>query len=171
MRGHAWRVTELLLLPTIALAIAAALAPGRRELELRLWLLVVLALARVTLVGAARALYPPAPSPFRASLRRRVAGVQRPEALVRLEREVAMAGSSGFDVRHRLRPVLTELVQSLLAARRGIDLEREPERARAVIGEDAWMLVDPDQPPAADRRSEAIDVDRLERAVSALERV
>ncbi len=168
---QAWRVTELLALPTIALAIAAALAPSRLDLELRIWLLAVLALALLTFVGAVRSVYPPAPSPFRASLRRPAAAATRPEALIRLEREVAMAGSSGFDVRYRLRPVLTELVAGLLASQRGIDLERDPTRARAAVGEDVWELVDSEAASAADNRSAGIGLDQLERAITALEQV
>jgi hypothetical protein len=166
---RAWRVGEIVLPPTIGLAIALALAPGRFDLELRAWLLVVLALALVALVRGVHHLYPPAPSPFRASLRRPATAVSRPEALLRLEREVAMAGSSGFDVRHRLRPVLTDLARSLLVSRRGIDLTTEPARARAVLGDEAWELVDPTQAPPPGVRSPGIDRGQLARTVSALE--
>jgi hypothetical protein len=166
---RSWRVIELIALPTIALGVALGLAPGRAHLEVRVWLLVILGLALAACTSAVAAAYPTRPSPFTASLRSRRVAPQRPDALQRLEREVALSGSSGFDVRFRLRPVLTDLTAGLLAARRGIDLFREPDRARAVLGEDAWQLVDPAQEPPADRRAEGIDRALLERTVTVLE--
>ena len=82
-----------------------------------------------------------------------------------------MAGSAAFDVHYRLRPTVTELAAELLSARRGIDLEREPERARAVLGDDAWELVRPDRPQPAERHGAGIDEATLDRVVTALERV
>ena len=62
-----------------------------------------------------------------------------------------MAGSAAFDVHFRLRPVIAELAAELLSSRRGIDLERDPERAHAVLGDDVWELVRPDRPQPAER--------------------
>ena len=168
---RAWRVTELLALPTIGLGIALALAPNRAELEVHVWLLVVLGLALLALMGAIRAAYPSTPSPFAASLRQPRVTVERPGALVRLEREVSMAGSAAFDVHYRLRPALVELATGLLSSRRGIDLEREPERAHAVLGDDVWELVRPDRPQPTQRLRAGIDAAHLDRVVSALEQV
>jgi hypothetical protein len=120
----AWRVTELLLLPTIGLAVALALAPDRAALEVHVWLLVVLGLALLAFLGIVRATYPTGASPFASSLRRQDVTVERPAALVRLEREVSMAGSAAFDVHFRLRPALVELAAELLTAKRGADLGR-----------------------------------------------
>ena len=168
---RAWRVTELLALPTLGLAVALALARDRAELAVHVWLLVALGLAMLACMGVIRSAYPSAPSPFSASLRRPRVTVDRPRDLVRLEREVSMAGSAAFDLHYRLRPTLVELATSVLSTRRGIDLEQEPERARAVLGDDVWDLVRPDRPPPPERLGVGIDAAHLECVVSALEQV
>jgi len=168
---RAWRVTALLGLPTIGLAATFALVPDRVELEIHVWLLVVLGLALLAFMGVLRSAYPSTPSPFDASLRQPRIIVARPGALVRLEREVSMAGSAAFDVHYRLRPALIELAAGLLSSRRGIDLEQEPERAHAVLGEDVWELVRPDRPQPMERLGVGIDGAHLGRVVTALEQV
>jgi hypothetical protein len=167
----AGRATELVALPTIGLGIALALAPQSAELEARIWLLVLLGLALFAFIGIVRAAFPTTPSPFTASLRRPRVPAERLGALMRLEREVSMAGSAAFDVHYRLRPSLVVLASGLLASRRGIDLVREPDRARAVLGEEAWEIVRPDRSPPTQRLGAGIDEAHLERIVSALERI
>jgi hypothetical protein len=168
---RAWHVMRLLLLPTIGLAIALWLAPSRASLEAHIWLLVVLGLGLLAFLVMLQTAFPQTPSPFAASLRRTQAAAQRPQALIRLEREASMAGSASFDVHYRLRPTVTALAAELLSARRGIDLQREPARAEAALGEDAWELVRPDRPQPAQRHGAGIDEATLERVVTALERV
>jgi hypothetical protein len=171
MRRRVWRITELLLLPTIGLAVALAIAPNRAAFEVHVWLLVVLVIALLAFMGLVRVAYPRAPSPFEASLRQELTPAERPAGLERLEREVSMAGSSAFDLHARLRPSVTGLASELLSSRRGIDLERAPERARAVLGPDAWALVRPDRPDPPERHAPGIDADELDRVVTALERI
>jgi hypothetical protein len=168
---HTWRVAELLALPTIGLGVALVFAPARAELEAHVWLLVVLALALLAFLGVVRSVYPTTPSPFVASLRQPRVAVERPAALVRLEREVSMAGTAAFDVHYRLRPALIELAAGLLSSRRGIDLEREPDRARAVLGDEAWEIIRPDRPQPLERLGAGIDEAHLDRVVAALEAV
>ena len=168
---RARRVTELMLLPTIALAVALALASDRAALEVHVWLLVVLGLALLAFMRIARAAYPATTSPFVASLRQPPVTVERPGALTRLEREVSMAGSAAFDVHYRLRPSLVELASELLSSHRGIDFEREPDRARAALGEDVWEVVRPDRPQPAEHLAPGSTRHSLDRVVTALERV
>jgi len=168
---RAWRVAELVLLPTIGLAVAVALAPDRAALEVHVWLLVVLGLALVAFLGIVRATYPSGSSPFVASLGQPRVAVERPAALVRLEREVSMAGSAAFDVHFRLRPTLMELAAELLSSRRGIDLEHDPDRAHAVLGDDVWELIRPDRPHPPERHAAGIGAAELGRVVTALEHV
>ena len=115
----------------------------------------------------------PTPSAFVASLRQPPRRRRAPRrSLARLEREVSMAGLAG--VRRPLPPSPrpAELAAELLSSRRGIDLEREPDRAHAVLGDDVWELVRPDRPQPTDSADGAgIDEADLERVVAALERV
>ena len=171
MMRRALRIAELLVVPTIALAVAVGLAPNRATFEVHLWLLAVLVLALLAFMRVVAATYPSQPSPFEASLTHPSTPGERPSALTRLEREVSMARSSAFDLHARLRPTLVELATELLSGRRGIDLERDPARARAILGDDAWELVRPDRPDPADRHAPGLADDDLARIVTALEHV
>ena len=168
---RAWSVTQLVLFPTVGLVIALILAPQRATLAIHVWLLVVLGLGLIAFLAVVVTAYPPTPSLFDASLRRRPPARERPGSLSRLEREVSMAGSAAFDVHFRLRPAITELASDLLSARRGIDLERDPGRAHAALGDDVWELVRPDRPQPAERHGSGIDEAQLGRIVTALEQL
>jgi hypothetical protein len=168
---RAWEITRPLLPPTIAFATALAIAPERAELEVHVWLLIVLGLALVSLLRIVRSTYPSATSPFLQSLGRRRVRIERPASLLRVEREVSMARASAFDVHFRLRPTLGKLATELLAFRRGLDLGRSPEPTQAVLGDDLWELVRPDRPQPLQRHARGIDEERLERVVTALERI
>lgn len=166
------RVVRLLVLPTLALGTALALDPARGPLAVHVWLLVSSSIALLVLLDVARTTYPATTSPFEAGLQPdQHSRVDRPATLVRLEREISMARSAAFDVHYRLRPTLVELATGLLSSRRGVDFEREPERARALLGDHLWELVGPDRAPPLERLGPGIDEERLRRAVSALESI
>jgi hypothetical protein len=171
MLRRAWHFGRLLLLPTIALAVALAIAPSRAAVEVHVWLLVVLALAVLVFLGVVAAVYPRGPSPFDAGLIRHIDPLPRPSSLVRLERELSMAGTAAFDVHFRLRPRVVELATELLHTRRGINLRTDPDGARAVLGGDVWSLVAPDRPTPTDRHAPGIDEAEAERILIALEQI
>ena len=164
------RAVGLILAPTILLAFALAAAPTHAAVEVHAWLLVVLGIALVALAGHAAAAHRREQSPFETSLRPEPRVVERPAGLARLERQLTMA-KRAIDLHARLRPFVTDLSAELLLARRGIDLQREPERARAALGEDVWELVRPDRAAPEDRHAAGIDEATLERMVTALERL
>ncbi len=168
---RAWRSSKLFLVPTVAVAIALVLAPDRAELAIHVWLLVVLGLACLALLQAINTAYPSGSSPFLASLQRASIPVDRPSSLARTEREVSMAGAAAFDVHFRLRPVLVDLAADLLSTRRGIDLERSPDRAHAALGDEVWEIVRPDRPEPAQRHAPGLDRAQLTRIVASLEQV
>ena len=164
-------MARLFVLATAALVVALVLAPDRAELEVHVWLLVMLAIAFLLLLQGIHTAYPSGDSPFLASLRRPSVPAERPASLARTEREVSMAGAAAFDVHFRLRPVLIELAADLLSTRRGIDLERAPERARAALGDETWEIVRPDRPEPAQRHAPGLDQAHLDRIVTALEQL
>jgi hypothetical protein len=57
----------------------------------------------------------------------------------------------------------------LLAARRGIDLDTEPEAARRLLGDEAWELVRPDREPPQNRYAPGIETAALATVVTSLE--
>jgi hypothetical protein len=157
-----------LLLPTLALIGLALIAPGRLELGARIYALIVCATAIVLVLLALRRAYPgETPHPRPAS-----AGTQRtpPPDLERIEHEVALAVAGSFDLHYRLVPRLRALAAGLLSARRNVSLEKTPERARALVGEEAWALVRPDRGAPEERLGKGIAVSDLGRVVDSLER-
>lgn len=171
MRRVIVRVLEVTVVPTIGLALALALLPGEAALEVHAWLLVVLAGALLALVAAIRGSAPSPPSLFDAAFVR-----TRPRApefvdLARLGREVSMATGSAYDLHFRLRPTVRELTAGLLHVRRGVDLDRQPERAHELLGDETWELVRADRPVPGERRGPGITQAQLDRVVTTLERL
>ncbi len=132
---------------------------------------VVVAGALLALVLALnRALRNAEPSTFDQALQMtRERKPERPRQLVQLEREVGLGIANAFDLHHRLRPTLSATAAGLLAARRGIDLDTQPEPGREALGADAWEIVRRDRPAPTDRTARGAELASIDRAISALE--
>jgi len=166
----ALRVLEALALPTLGLLIVAALVPGRLALATHIWLLLVCGIALAAVLRSLLRAYPRAPrSPLEEALERKAPAEERLPSLARLEREVTLGASSSYDLHYRLRPTLRETAAGLLAVRRGIALDAEPERARAALGEATWQLVRRDREPPEDRLARGLSEDDLRALVDSLE--
>ena len=156
------RVFLLVRLPlflTLVLAIVLLVDPGRAELAVHVYVLVLAAIGLGHLFVALRSALPPrAPSAFDAALRARTRPAQRIPELERMEREVALGLATAFDLHYRLRPNL-----------RGIDLDASPEAAHRVLGDDAWEIVRGDREVSREHFAPGVDLASLRRAVSALE--
>ena len=72
---------------------------------------------------------------------------------------------------HGLRPLLSRLFESVLAERHRVDLTADPERARSLVGDDVWPLIDPSRPPSSDSNAPGTDLHTLIRIVDRLERL
>jgi hypothetical protein len=88
--------------------------------------------------------------------------------LATIEQLVSIAQSSAADVHLRLRPALRRIAAGKLAPRR-IVLDRDPEAARAVLGEELWEIVRPGRPAPADPRGPGLPLSRLTTLVGTLE--
>jgi hypothetical protein len=162
----------------IALAVTATLgagaalifAPGHASLIAHIWLVVVLAIGLGVPLERLRRTVPTRPSGFDAAFAPAAAGRARPASLARAEREVMLATGTAFDVHFRLRPLVRDVASGLLL-RRGVDLERSPDRARVLLGPDVWALIRPDRPPPEDRSAAGLPLAEIERTVDALERI
>ena len=171
MRRDLGRAAKLLLLPTLGLAAVIAFVPGRTEPAIRVYALVLCGAGLVVLVAALRRSYAPS-RPLRAGAKRRGGGRRQvPGLLGRLEQETALGVAGSFDLHHRLRPRLRTLASGLLAARRGASLDDEPERMRALVGEETWELVRADRPAPEDRLARGLAIKELRRVVESLERI
>ena len=155
---------------TLVAALAIGLTPAPPAVVLRLWLVgtggvVALLLGRMIVADQPRlrvepiAWRRPAPPP---------AG--RPPGLDEVERAVDFGSWNQADFQHRLRPILVEVAEHRLASRRGIDMTRQPERARSVLGEVAWRLLSP-EPAGADPRGPGVPPANIRAAIEALEAI
>ena len=161
---------RFLVLPTAALGAVVAFAPGRVELAVRVYALLVAAAALVLALAALRRAYPRTKR-LRPQTATPPAPPRHPALLARIEHEAALGVASSFDLHHRLRPRLRRLASELLAARRSIVLDGDPERARSALGEPTWELVRADRPPPDDRQARGIPISDLRAFVESLERL
>lgn len=158
-------------LPTAALVVVLLVRPGWAGPALHAWLLVVLGIGLLALLASIRTAVPARASAFDAALARRVAAPVRPPSLTKVEREVSMGVETAFDTHFRLRPLFRELTTGILLAHRGVDLDREPGRAQALVGDNLWSLVRPDASAPEERAGAGLSQAALERAVTDLERI
>src|SRR3954447_8005623 len=86
-------------------------------------------------------------------------------------RRIAAAEWNAFGLNTRLRPAVVQLVRPQLAYGHGVDLERQPERAEALLGERTWQLVRPDPTRASPTGSGGWALDELDELVTELERL
>jgi hypothetical protein len=99
---------------------------------------------------------------------RRPAATETVRGLEELQYAVEFSLSTAFDFHFRLRPRLIGIAGHRLAAR-GVELESQPERAREMLGEEAWELLRPDRPAPERRNSPGLELDRLRRVVERLD--
>jgi predicted exporter len=152
--------------PTLVLTVAF---PAQRPTFFSVYALVVGAMAIAALVGAFRALRPPAwqRSPFDHRSERPEQPLAIDE-LARIDRLVVLGSANEYDLHYRLRPLLRELVAERLRSRRGVVFDQDPERARDLLGDELWAVVRPDREvggrrgPGAGMPALARFVDRLE---------
>ena len=88
-----------------------------------------------------------------------------------LVRDIKQSRSSALHLHVRLRPILREIAAHRLWMRFGVDLDREQERARELIGPNAWELVRPDRLPPEDRLAPGPASAELRVVVDELERI
>ncbi|MBA2359302.1 MAG: hypothetical protein H0V84_12850 [Actinobacteria bacterium] len=148
------------------------LRPGDHELALDAWVLAFGAVGLATLVDATRSALPgPDRSPLDPSASTpEPAPLQVPE-LARVERIVALAQESAFDVHYRLRPLLREIAEHRLSTRRGIDLDTGADEAREALGESLWELVRPERERPSYHFASGLSLPELRATVEALEAV
>ncbi len=161
---------RLIVVPAVALAVVIAFLPGQTGLAVRIFALVLCAAALLLMLAALRRAYP-RERPLRRPEARAGRGRARPGNLARLEQETALGIAGSFDLHFRLAPRLRRLATDLLAARRSASLDRDPERARTLLGEETWELVRPDRPAPPDRLARGIPGSDLRRVVESLERL
>ncbi|MDP9444660.1 MAG: hypothetical protein M3P83_10080 [Actinomycetota bacterium] len=84
---------------------------------------------------------------------------------------IDMGAHSGREFDFVMRRRLQRIAAARLSARHGIDLHREPDRARATLGEPLWRLVDPRRPVSVDRAGHGVSVRDLAAHIHRLEQL
>jgi hypothetical protein len=157
------------LLATLALAFARAFAPGRHELELDVYVLILGGMAVLAVASWVREAVPHGvQSALEDALVRTPEEPARIAELDRLEREIYMGAARAFDLHYRLRPVIREIASGRLA-QRGLELDSGSPAVRAALGDELWELVRPDLEPTGDRQAEGPGVEYVRARIDALE--
>jgi hypothetical protein len=146
MRGRLVRIGAAVFVASAILLVLVILVPSRRSLFVGIYELVLAAIAVATLVGSFRTFEPEAwmRSPFERD-------PEKPEEpqpiaeLDRIDRLVVLGAANEFDLHYRLRPLLRQIAAERLYGLRGVDLDRDPERAKALLGDELWEVVRPDR--------------------------
>jgi hypothetical protein len=170
MRWIVRRALGLGAIVSVVAGVLAAFTHGLRDLVLDLWLLGMAAVLLLALYRSARLLAPAAASPLDAALAR-MRPREAPLPELALQRDVALSRAIEFHFHIRLRPVLREIAAHRLRSRYGVELDREPGRARELVPARAWEVVDPDRPMPEDRLAPGPTVQELSAVVDELERL
>jgi hypothetical protein len=153
---------------TVTLVVLLALRPLSTSRALGIWVVVAAALALLVLVRHSRSSARQVPR-FEAALRGRPPAVSEPVELLRMERELELGIANAGSAHHRLLPLLRAAAAARLASRHGVELDRRPDAARALLGEEAWELLRPDRPEPADRFGRGVARERLAAVIGRVE--
>jgi hypothetical protein len=145
------RLTVPVVAASVALAALLALRPLSTSRALAIWVVLVAAMALLLLVRQTRERSGTPYGSFEAALRRPAVTAPAPLELLRTERDLELGIAGAAHAQHRLLPILREAAAARLASRHGVELERRPDAARELLGEDVWELLRPDRPAPADR--------------------
>ena len=155
---------------TFCAGIVLVLVPGRASVVGHVWLVLVLTIGVGVSVRALLRAIPTRSSAFEGAFTPHRRTRVRPASVERVEREVALAIGTTFDVHYRLRPPVRAVASGLLL-RRGVDLERAPERAQTMVGTELWDLIRPERAAPDDRTASGLPLETIERIVDELERL
>ena len=155
----------------VALVVAHMLAPGRKELELDIFVLVLGGLGLMVLASELRRLAPPAEGSLVEEALQPEPVEERPIAdLLRLERELSMAAARQFDLHYRLRPILRDIASARLE-QRGLDIDSGRPQIKELLGDELYELTIAEREPPANRLAPGPGVDGLDRTIGRLERL
>jgi hypothetical protein len=166
-----WKAALLGLAVTVALVVALMLTGVVHGLVLLAYVIFLVALLFAMLIGRLRRVLPLA-----GEFRRMLSPPALPEPHVKqfesVKLRVAMARYSRSDLCFQLRTPVRDIVAARLSRGYGVDLEREPDRAAAILGEGrAWELVRPDYRSGSDRSAPGWSEHEVEQLVEELEKL
>jgi hypothetical protein len=164
------RIARQVALVTVPLLVVVVLRVPYLGLALRLWLVALGAIGLGLLTEralAGRAVHDVAGLRLPWGWWRRQRR-ERIRALEELEHAVDFALGTAFDVHYRLRPHVRRVAAYRLGLR-GVSLDRQPQRAAALLGPEAWEIARADRPEPEDRNARGLDLAHLRRVVEGLD--
>jgi hypothetical protein len=166
------RALKLGLAFSAAIGFAALALSGLRDALLEIYLL---GIGGVLLLALVRTTSERGPATAASDFDRAVGDMSRrypsDSGELSLVHDVQQSVASTFHLHMRLRPILREIAAHRLSMRFGVDLDRDHERARELIGSEAWELVRQERPPPRDRLAPGPPASQLNRVVEELERI
>jgi hypothetical protein len=162
------RLTMPVLAATAALVLLLAVRPLSTSRALAIWVVLVTAMTLLLLVQHSRNA-PSGGTRFEGALHRPQATASQPVELLRVERDLELGIAGAGNAHHRLLPTLREAAAARLASRHGVELERRPDAARELLGEDVWELLRPDRPEPADRFDPGVPRDEVAAVIERVE--
>jgi hypothetical protein len=146
MTGRLVRIGAGVLVATTILLTLIVLVPSKRSLFVGIYELVLAAIAVSSIVGSFRTFEPKVwmRSPFERDSEK----PEQPQPIAeldRIDRLVVLGAANEFDLHYRLRPLLRQIVAERLYDLHGVELDRDPERARPLLGDELWEVVRPDR--------------------------
>ncbi|HET7339314.1 MAG TPA: hypothetical protein VFK22_07180 [Candidatus Dormibacteraeota bacterium] len=105
--------------------------------------------------------------------RRRSQGAVRswPAELLEIEARVSLAKVSAFDHHSRLRPLLREIARQRLEASRHVDIDRDPDQVKELLGAELWRELQPMSLSRDLRESPGPTTAAIERLVDGIESI
>jgi hypothetical protein len=165
----AWRFVVPAIVAVVLLVVLLSLPQLPTSRALGIWVVVAAALVLYVLNRHAQDRYwPAAPPRFEQALQRRKPKPAQPEELLRMDRELVLGSADADHAHRRLLPLLRSVAAARIGARHGFELERRPEAARELLGDDVWELLRPDRPAPEDRHAEGVPREQI---LAVIERV
>jgi hypothetical protein len=162
------RLVAPVFVATVTLVVLLALRPLSTSRALGIWVVIVAALALLLLVRHSRDGERHV-AHFEAALRGRTPTPSEPVELLRMERELELGIANASSAHNRLLPLLRAAAEARLASRHGVELDRRPDAARALLGEEAWEWLRPDRPEPVDRFSHGVPRERVTALIDRVE--
>jgi hypothetical protein len=162
-------LTAPVFVATAALVLLLALRPLSTSRALAIWVILVAALVLLLLVRKSRERTDSGCGHFEAALRREPAQATGTVELLRTERDLELGIAGAGHAHHRLLPILRDVAAARLASRHGVELDRRPDAARALLGDEAWELLRPDRPEPTDRFAPGVPRARVAAVIDRVE--
>jgi hypothetical protein len=171
VRSIVRRALVVATLATLGAGAALLFSSGGQARILDVYVVVLAAVVMLALYRAIRLVVPPEPSMLQLALMRMRSPAPAPRTELAEERDVVLSRLNAFHFYIRVRPVLREFAESRLRSRFGVDLAREPERARGLVPSRAWQVVGPDAAPPVDRLARGPSLEEQRVLLEELERL